>query len=266
MTSNSNIEQFIQGHRPDFDTASVPVCEWEPVKRILDRWEHLDDMERWIALERPCMNAEEPSSTLWTRIEAQLRPVPSVSIEHFISQHRDDFDTEIPNDQVFDRIFGAAAPAAPNLRVSWYSRLSRVAAAIVFIAGGAALGLWYSASGHPDGMRMAQVSPAYAELENHYVSEIEGKERQLARYAHLPSSAQVMDDLSQMDKIMEELRVELANVPPGNREQVVRAMIEHYKTKATVLERVISALEENNDAPASSEPDSMSNKHEFKHI
>ena len=44
--------------------------------------------------------------------------------------------------------------------------------------------------------------------------------------------------------IDEELRQELANVPPGNREQVVRAMIENYKAKASILERVLERLEE----------------------
>ncbi len=43
---------------------------------------------------------------------------------------------------------------------------------------------------------------------------------------------------------MEQLRQELAIVPPGNREQVVRAMIENYKAKTAILQRVLERLEE----------------------
>ena len=54
-----------------------------------------------------------------------------------------------------------------------------------------------------------------------------------------------MQDIEQLDKIMDELRRELASVPEGNRQQVVRAMIENYKSKTAILQRVLEHLEEN---------------------
>jgi hypothetical protein len=56
--------------------------------------------------------------------------------------------------------------------------------------------------------------------------------------------AEVRADLEQLDKAMEELRLELANVPPGNREQVVRAMIENYQAKLIILKRVLERLDD----------------------
>jgi hypothetical protein len=53
---------------------------------------------------------------------------------------------------------------------------------------------------------------------------------------------------------MLELRGELANVPPGNREQVVRAMIDNYKAKAAILERVLERLEKAQHPDAERQP------------
>ena len=62
-------------------------------------------------------------------------------------------------------------------------------------------------------------------------------------------SADVNVDLQQLDNIMTELKNEMANVPPGNREQVVRAMIENYKAKTSILQRVLERMEPTQQEP-----------------
>ena len=89
---------------------------------------------------------------------------------------------------------------------------------------------------------MADVSPEYAELERHYEHDITDKKEKLATFTG-SQSADVLQDLDQLDRIMEELRRELADVPPGNRQQVVRAMIENYKAKTAILQRVLEHLD-----------------------
>ena len=43
---------------------------------------------------------------------------------------------------------------------------------------------------------------------------------------------------------MAELQRELGSVPPGNREAVVRAMIETYEAKTNILKRVLERLQQ----------------------
>ena len=66
--------------------------------------------------------------------------------------------------------------------------------------------------------------------------------------------------MQQIDLAMQELRAELTDVPPGNREQVVRAMIENYKAKTAILQRVLERLE-----PTKTDQNDKK-YHETKHI
>ena len=119
----------------------------------------------------------------------------------------------------------------------------RIAAAIGLLVAGVGLGLWYAGTQQTSNMAMGEVSGEYREVEQYYQRDIAGKQQKLASFVGY-QPAEVDEDLKQLDQIMSELRQELANVPRGNREQVVRAMIENYKAKASILERVLERLEE----------------------
>ena len=125
----------------------------------------------------------------------------------------------------------------------------RAAAAIALLIVGAGLGLWYAGQQNTqnNGMTLGQVSVEYAELEHYYQRDIAAKQQQLVAYTGNNSDVEL--DLQQLDGVMHELQQELANVPPGNREQVVRAMIENYKAKAAILERVLDRLQTPNTLP-----------------
>ena len=266
MNNKQQIEQFIKAHRAALDLPFPAACGWESIERNLSRWERLDDLEQWAILNRPCLDTAAPSAIVWEKINHTLDTIQNDPLEQFIRTNRDEFELEAPTAKLWDQIPSTAPPQA--LRVSWIQQLSRVAAAVVLLAAGTALGIWYSGSSFSSdsGMKMAEVSKEYAELEGHYEREIAVKQQELTRFASNPSSSEVWSDLSQMDKVMEELRLELANVPPGNREQIVRAMIENYKTKAVVLERVLKALEQNGQDNQETDQNSKSNKHESESI
>lgn len=267
MNNKQQIEQFIEAHRAALDLPFPAACGWEPIERNLSRWDNLDDLEQWAVLNRPCFDTAAPSVIVWDKISQTLDTPHADPLEQFIRANREAFDVETPASKLWDQL-PTAPPVQHALRISWLQYLSRVAAAVVLLAAGTALGIWYSGSSLSgnSGMKMAEVSKEYAELEGHYEREIAVKQQELARFASNPSSSEVWSDLSQMDKVMEELRLELANVPPGNREQIVRAMIENYKTKAVVLERVLNALEENGQNTQDSDQNSNNNKHESESI
>lgn len=247
-TKKDYIEQYIELHTEAFNSAAAPGCGWEALDRVLDRVKG-DETARFVAANRLEFDNNDCPAGIWANITAALpanvsTPARLDSIESFIQNNREEFDHETPDLRVWEQL-SQQKKQAPALTISWTRQLVRSAAAIGLLIAGVGIGMWYSASQQEQmaGMRMSDVSPEYAELESHFERDIESKKASLAKFTSNVSSAEIFSDLTQMDKIMEDLRRELADVPPGNREEVVRAMIENYKTKAKVLERVLKALE-----------------------
>jgi hypothetical protein len=256
-TKKDYIEQYIELHTEAFNSAETPECGWEALDRVLDRVKG-DEMARFIAANRLEFDNRDCPNNVWANIVETLPRNVTASethqadnIESFINENRAAFDRETPDLRIWEQL-SKQKEKAPALRISWPRQLVRSAAAIGLLIAGVGIGMWYSSSQQKQlaGMRMSDVSPEYAELESHFERDIESKKASLAKFTSNVSSTEVFNDLTQMDNIMEDLRRELADVPPGNREEVVRAMIENYKTKAKVLERVLKALDTH-------EPDNM---------
>lgn len=256
-TKKDYIEQYIELHTEAFNSVETPECGWEALDRVLTRVKG-DDMARFVAANRLEFDTEDCPASVWANIVETLprnvsapEPHQTDNLESFIQKNREAFDHETPDLRIWEQL-SKEKKQAPALRISWTRQLVRSAAAIGLLIAGVGIGMWYSSSQQKQlaGMRMSDVSPEYAELESHFERDIESKKASLAKFTSNVSSTEVFNDLTQMDKMMEDLRLELADVPPGNREEVVRAMIENYKTKAKVLERVLKALDTH-------EPDNM---------
>ncbi len=243
---NDKLRDFIRNNRDAFDTAQPGNDSWQRITRTLDRLQDASGAERWVLQHREALDTAEPPATLWNRIEQQL-DAPSDNLESFIRQNRDAFDTATPDLRVWAAV--EKSTPAQGLRVGWSRHLMRAAAAIALLIVGAGLGLWYAGQQNTqnNGMTLGQVSVEYAELEHYYQRDIAAKQQQLVAYTGNNSDVEL--DLQQLDGVMHELQQELANVPPGNREQVVRAMIENYKAKAAILERVLDRLQTPNTLP-----------------
>lgn len=256
------IKIFIQQHRSAFDAAFLGGAAlsaeasakegWSGVERALARLKTADTLERTLLFDRLLLDTAEPDDCVWDNILATLdgKTGPSNTLECFIRHHRDELDQALPDLRVWGGI-EQALPAvvrqvAKIVRVDWQRRLLRAAASVALVATGMGLGLWYArstdATAENGGMAMGEVSAEYRELEDFYRRDIAVKEEKLARFTgNQPDD--IEGDLAQMDKVMAELRRELADVPPGNREQVVRVMIENYQAKSAILQRVLQHLE-----------------------
>jgi hypothetical protein len=267
-----DLELFIQKYRNALDTAAPDVHGWQGVERALERLKTADNLEKAILFDRILLDQATPTATIWAGIERTLDVKDCnepADIECFIRNHRQAFDVEMPGEHLWAAI-EADIPAAGKrverspMRVrfnAWSGTLMRIAAAITLLVTGAGMGIWYSQqSAGYNAMAMSDVSAEYAELEQYYQREITTKQQQLATFAGYHPT-EVSDDLQQMDHIMAELQQELANVPPGNREQVVRAMIENYEAKASVLQRVLEQLTKTD--PSQSEG---TNKQQYEHF
>lgn len=258
MKSNSrNLEQFIQQHRQEFDSANPGEHNWIAVADALKRLQTADSLEQYVLLNKSLFDSAPAPDSVWDRIEQALdlaaRPAAD-PLENFIREHREDFDTETPDLRVWAGVEGSI-PTAKNkvFRMHWQRNLLRVAASLALLISGISIGVWYAQSkgGAQPGMAMSEVSTEYAELEQYYQRDITAKQEKLSTLVSYHDD-DLNDDLLQMDNVMSELRQELANVPPGNRQQVVRAMIENYKAKAAILERVLEHVEQQQPATTNS--------------
>lgn len=264
------LQEFIQANRLAFDPAVPGEQGWTTVERTLERLRSAGGAERFVLLNRALLDVAEPSAGIWAGIEKALdERGQNDPLESFIRGNRDAFDAETPDLRVWADVEKVVQSAPANrsagfLKVSWSRHLLRAAAAIALLITGAGLGLWYAGANKAAmaGMTLGQVSSEYAELEGFYQRDIAVKQQKLVAFTGNGGS-DVQSDLQQLDGVMAELQQELANVPPGNREQVVRAMIENYKAKAAILERVLERVEGGKTLP---ETKINSNKHETETI
>ncbi len=261
------IKNFIQQHRAAFDP-NVPGADgWTGVKSALDRLQSADLLEQHIAINRVLLDTEVPASCVWENISAHLdgQHGSSDTLECYIRLNRAEMDMAIPDANIWNGIEKiippGARPIAKKAAINWQRGLLRVAASLTLLIAGMGIGTWY-AQYSSDGMQMADISSEYAELEQYYQSDIAVKQRKLASLSgNRPAEVEV--DLAQLDQMMQELRQELADVPPGNREQVVRAMIENYKAKTAILKRVLEDLDTTRQQPDNENSDAG---HEIKNL
>ena len=257
MKSNStNLEQYIRENRAAFDAAEPGPHNWPAIEHGLLRSAQGGVIEQFILTNRALFDTANPPEQCWPAIETALdaAALPADSLERFIEENRDAFDTEMPDLRVWAGIEQSAPKqTARTIPVYWRRTLLRIAASLALLLTGVGIGIWYAGgSGQKTpGMAMSAVSAEYAELEQYYQRDINSKQQKLASFTAY-HDGEVTDDLQQMDRVMVELREELAQVPPGNREQVVRAMIENYKAKAAILERVLEHLEQQQPATTNS--------------
>ncbi len=241
-----SLKIFIQNQREAFDAAAPGAQGWPGLERMLERLPDSDALERQLMCDRVLLDSAEPSGLVWAKIENVLDgTAENPDLETFIRQNREAFDSELPNGSAWEKI-AENLPKAPAIKVhiGWQRSLMRAAASLALLVVGIGGGIWYERHANTSsGMAMGDVSGEYKELEQFYQRDISVKREKLATFTG-SQATEVGEDLEHLDEIMAELQHELADVPPGNREQVVRAMIENYKAKTAILQRVIERLEE----------------------
>lgn len=174
------------------------------------------------------------------------------SLEQFIRDHRSEFDAEHPPLHIWagiERQLGAeqkpgiAGRTALMRSISRFKTAAGIAALLVvgFMAG---LGLARQQQSSVIA-EIEQVNPDFSDAEKYYNEQIDSKVAQLAAYN--AEAAPVLEDLAQVDEIMEELKQELASAPAGAEEQIVSELINSYRTKLAILEKVLESIS-NKDA------------------
>ena len=169
-------------------------------------------------------------------------------LEKFILDNRDAFDDARPSLKLWAEIekdlagsSPAALPRPLGARRPWY----QVAAAVLVLltvggVGGAYLNGQYQSPTATTQAMIERIAPEFSEMERYY------NERIRENYARLTSHTQdpeIDADLRQIDQAMTELREELADAPAGREELIVQQLIDSYRLKLQILERILERIE-----------------------
>ena len=154
-----------------------------------------------------------------------------MNLEQFVQENRPAFDSEKPPTFVWENV----EKNLPRKRIRMY-RVLRMAAAILLILGlGIVIGRF---AGQPSKTELAlsDISSEYAELENFYTQKINQKINLLK---DREPDEKALADIKELEQEFEALKREL-NATNAKDEQIIQAMIENYRTKIDILERVLN--------------------------
>ncbi len=155
------------------------------------------------------------------------------NIEQFIRENRAAFDSEIPSPTIWKGV----EKTLPRKRIGMY-RVLRMAAAVALILGlGIVIGKYMTPASEQE-LALSDISQEYAELEDFYTQKINQKIDLLK--AQKPND-KALADIEELEKEFDLLKKELRSTPI-NDEQIIHAMIENYRTKIDILERVLERI------------------------
>ena len=162
-------------------------------------------------------------------------------LEDFIKNNREDFDFREPKETLWSAIEKELPEQKKGggkvKRMIW--RSMSIAAGLVLLVG--LIGTWAYNYGVQQGEinSLADISTELGEVERHYKGEIKEK---LGQLVAIHKDAGVTEDLKEMESFLNELKQDLAETPVHEREVVIQAIIENYRSRVELLERVLDRL------------------------
>lgn len=159
-------------------------------------------------------------------------------LEKYIQTNRDQFDDRNPDPAIWDQINARLPQRRVERHIVMWKWMSAAAVALVLVLSGVVAGMYM-------GRDSKSQDPAYAEFmqaQQYYTVEYNKKKSELSQYTYDP---EVDKDLQELDKMYEELSQEFLTTQKPDKSELVNAMIQIYKTRIELLERVLHRIEQN---------------------
>lgn len=158
------------------------------------------------------------------------------NIEDFIRQHKSEFDSDIPDNRVWDRIENRLeSKDQSKVIIMWATKIA--AAFIVVLVCGVLLGIMISRQ-TPNNIEYS-ASPElqkFKETESYYQQQVSLK---LGQLQDSNTKSTVEEDLQNLDEIYQQLREEMIQSNYSNSDILINAMIKNHKTKVEILENIL---------------------------
>jgi hypothetical protein len=178
-------------------------------------------------------------------------------LEQFMQDHRDEFDTEEPGEQVWKKLQQQLEPPKKQspvilMRIFKWS----AAAGILILAGLGVYSLIINKPAPPTGTVqtttpavqedkiLKAINPGYAEEVYHFTKLIELKQHELKKIEkdHPRLYKKFVTDITRLDSSYNSLRRELPANP--NREQLLEAMIENLRLQTEILNQQLNIIKQ----------------------
>ena len=175
----------------------------------------------------------------------------SRKLEQFIKDHKAEFDTDAPGDEVWQRIEKNLKGRSKKTPVKplWPRRWMAAASVLVIISAG--IYVYMAKSSKPDLSFRAtsdeilnEINPTYAKEVYHFTQLIELKQNELKQIGHDQPELyeQFMDDISMLDSTYNSFQKELPANP--NREQLLEAMIQNLQLQTELLNQQLRVIKQ----------------------
>jgi len=157
----------------------------------------------------------------------------SNSLEHFIRQNRDDFDSDRPSLEVWAAISDQLEKNASQRRIPWL----RYIAASALILVGVALGLLLYPSIQAFGQYHSESKQQdLEEIEYYFARQVAEQTSQLTGFIQ---ASEERRDLVLIDEMIKNLKEELKDAPKSARDKLIQAIIVTYEAKVELFETII---------------------------
>jgi hypothetical protein len=164
-------------------------------------------------------------------------------LESFITEHRAAFDMMEPDPRIWNRIDSDLRPKGGNTMVYWL--LGVIAVLVISISLMFGMQIGQSKQSQPAYFASESQFDEFKETQDYYTTMVNYN---LSQIKDPQQSEQVRNDLDQLDEIYLELKAELENSPNGDSEMIIGLMIQNYKNKIDILEKVLTkSKDKNND-------------------
>jgi hypothetical protein len=164
----------------------------------------------------------------------------------FADQHRESFESyHVDQDDLWRGIEDKLDQMERGSTIPW-SIIWKVAAVLLIVS---TVGLGFFLNSHRvsverNGIALHNISADMADTEAFYTSQIDEKIRMIRGTAG-DLDPSVQSQLSSLDEEYQSLKNDLKD--NADSEEVINAMIEYYRLKLAMLEKILSEIQENND-------------------
>ena len=166
------------------------------------------------------------------------------NLEKFIAKNREAFDSEQPSLDVWAKLNDALEKENPKvvktIPLRFYALRLAAACFLLFVGAFVSYKYWVPIEIEEMVLSVEELAPEYSEELAIIEQQVNVKMNALANYE---SAHTVQDDMLQLDEAFNELLKELESVPDDRRAIVMKAVIENYKTKLDILDKVLYEVE-----------------------
>ncbi len=178
------------------------------------------------------------------------------NLEQFIRDNREELDTAVPSFKMWAEIDKQLPKVAPKtVQIQQFAQqptakvftirkfMSMAAAVAVLISFGIGIG-FHLAPGGGEPIALSDISPEYAEVEQYYSNQVSSNLAVLASFN--ATTPEIKADLEEIDLWMTDLQKELSIVPDSKKEAVINDIIDLYKTKVAILDKLLESIQSSN--------------------